>query len=122
MEGFEGLVVWQECRLFRNEIANMVKSFPLDEKYKLVDQILRSSRSITANIAEGHGRYHYQENIQFCRVSRGSLSESFDHLICANDCNYISQEVLNNFRLKYNHCLKLINGYILYLQKRKNED
>ena len=53
----------------------------------MVDQLIRATRSITANIAEGHGRYHFQENIQFCRQARGSLTETLDHLICAQDEN-----------------------------------
>ena len=67
---------------------NWLNLFPT-KKNRLIDQVIRSSRSITANIAEGHGRYHYQENIQFCRTARGSLTESLDHLICALDEGFI---------------------------------
>ncbi|MCF8332087.1 MAG: four helix bundle protein [Bacteroidales bacterium] len=81
MRNFEDLELYKECRNFRIEISNLVKTFPNDEKYRIANQILRSSRSITANIAEGHGRYHYQENIQFCRQARGSLTETLEHLI-----------------------------------------
>ena len=119
MSNFEELIVWQECRKFRNEIASFVKKLPSEEKYKLVDQLLRCSRSITANIAEGHGRYHYQENIQFCRHARGSLAESLDHLICAFDCNYISAEELKKFREQYDKCYKLLNGFIAHLKNQK---
>jgi len=83
------LEIWKKSRSFRNEIAEVSKSFPDFEKFKLVDQIIRSSRSVTANIAEGHGRFHYQENIQFCRTARGSLLETFDHLTVALDEKYI---------------------------------
>ena len=81
------LEIWKKSRVFRKDISALAKSFPDFEKYKLVDQIIRSSRSITANIAEGHGRFHYQENIQFCRTARGSLHETFDHLTVALDEN-----------------------------------
>ena len=119
MSNFEELVAWQECRKFRNDIAEFLKKLPADEKYKLVDQLLRCSRSVTANIAEGHGRYHYQENIQFCRQARGSLAESLDHLICAYDSNYITSEELNKFREQYTKCYKLLNGYIAHLKTQK---
>lgn len=92
MNSFEDLEVWKQCRDFRIEISEMVKSFPSDEKYRLIDQIIRSSRSITANIAEGHGKFHYVDNIKYCRNSRGSLNETLDHLICAHDENLISEE------------------------------
>jgi four helix bundle protein len=117
---FESLDVWKECRLFRNQISSTVKTFPIDEKYRLSDQLIRASRSVTANIAEGHGRYHFQENTQFCRQGRGSLTEILDHLICAFDENYISDIQLTEFRVQYEKCLKLLNGYIGYLQKQKN--
>ena len=117
---YESLDVWQECQLFRNQISSTVKTFPIEEKYRLTDQLIRASRSVTANIAEGHGRYHFQENTQFCRQGRGSLTEILDHLICAFDENYISDNQLSEFRVLYEKWLKLLNGYIGYLQKQKN--
>ena len=71
----------------------------------MVDQIIRSSRSVTANIAEGHGKFHYVDNIKYCRNSRGSLNETLDHLICAKDENLISAEKLDSMREKYHDCL-----------------
>ena len=117
---FEDLEVWKECRILRNQVATLVKKFPPEEKYRLTDQLIRASRSTTANIAEGHGRYHYQENSQFCRHARGSLSEVLDHLICALDEKYITESQLTGFREQIDKCLKLLNGYIAYLQKQKN--
>lgn len=121
MQNFEDLESWKLSRLLRNEIAVMVKSLPSEEKFKLADQLIRASRSVTANIAEGYGRFHYQENIQYCRQARGSLNEVLDHLICALDCKYINANELNLYREKINHILKILNGYIAYLKKRKEE-
>ena len=89
MVGFEDLEVWKACRQFRIECSKIAKAFPPEGKYRLTDQLIRSSRATTANISEGHGRYHYQENIQYCRMARGSLNESLDHLITAFDEGYI---------------------------------
>jgi len=119
INNFEDLEVWKECRNLRKQVSEVLKSFPSEEKYRMNDQLIRASRSITANIAEGHGRFHYQENIQFCRQARGSLSETLDHFICALDENYISIDQLKVFRNQYNLCLKILNGYISYLQKMK---
>ncbi len=118
-KSFEDLDVWKLSRDFRNEIFDLVKQFPNDEKFKLIDQIIRSSRSITANIAEGHGRFHYQENIQFCRQARGSLVETKDHLICAFDCKYIPEQTLLIFTQKHELILQKLNGYISYLKTQK---
>ena len=116
---FEDLEVWKECRKFRNQISTTTEKFPKEEKYCLTDQIKRSSRSVTANIAEGYGRFHFQENAQFCRQARGSLTETLGHLICALDLGYINEVDLSSHRIQYEQCLKLLNGYIAYLIKSK---
>lgn len=58
--GFQDLIAWKEARLFRETISSGCKTLPKEEQFRLVDQLKRASRSITANIAEGYGRYHYQ--------------------------------------------------------------
>jgi four helix bundle protein len=118
---FEDLKVWRQSRDLRKEISILVKSFPKTETYKLVDQLLRASRSVTANIAEGYGRFHYQENIQFCRQARGSLYEVIDHLICAYDEGYLEGQNLKKIREQTYRCIQLTNGYINYLRKAKNQ-
>lgn len=97
----------------------MVKTFPSKEKYRLVDQMIRASRSATAQIAEGFGRFHYQENTQFCRQARGSIFELIDHLITANEEKLISNETLVEIKFEIDNCLAVLNGYINYLQKAK---
>lgn len=118
---FETLEVWIKLREVRNKISKLTKNFPAEEKYKLVDQMIRASRSVTANIAEGYGRYHYQENIQFCRQARGSLFELIDHIYVALDENYIDKEVCNNTKLEIQEIIRLLNGYIKYLSTRKRD-
>jgi four helix bundle protein len=122
LRSFEELEVWKKCRELRLEVSRLVKTFPSDEKYKLIDQMIRCSRSVTNNIAEGYGRYHYQENIQFCRHSRGSLFELKDHFIIAKDENYIVDEEFISYNSKINAALALLNGYINYLGKKKQTD
>ncbi len=83
--------------------------------------MLRASRSITANIAEGYGRYHYQKNIQFCRQARGSLFELFEHLSVALDGGYINTDELEDYKKHLFLLIKMLNGYIKYLENRKTE-
>lgn len=113
MYSFEDLEAWKSARELRKVIALLVKSFPPEEKYRLTDQITRSSRSVTNNISEGLGRFHYQENIQFCRQARGSLMETLDHLICANDDGYIKEDDLKNYKEKIFRCNKILRLYFL---------
>lgn len=119
---FRDLECWKKGRVFRNQIRKMVRTFPDHEKFKLTDQITRSSRSITANISEGDGRYHYQENMRFCRMSRGSLNETIDHLTVALDEEYITQEACDKLIDEYVILRQSINVYIAYLKKRKTEE
>lgn len=116
---FEDLEVWQLARELRRTVSKVVKTFPADEKYRLTDQMIRASRSVTANIAEGYGRYHYQENIQYCRQSRGSLFELIDHLTVASDERYIAGEIFDDEKERIFVVIRKLNGYIHYLEKRK---
>jgi four helix bundle protein len=93
--------------------------FPGFEDFMLKTQLLRSCRSVTANIAEGFGRFHYQENIQFCRQARGSLTETMEHLIAAFDEKYIDQHTLSKMNKQYKSCLKELNSYIQYLNSAR---
>ncbi|MTI88539.1 MAG: four helix bundle protein [Balneolaceae bacterium] len=111
------LEVWKSARKLRINISACVAELPYDEKFRLRDQLLRSSRSIAANIAEGHGRFHYQENIQFCRVARGSLYETIEHLTCAMDEQFISKTQFDELNDQLLHCLKILNGYIALFKK-----
>lgn len=120
LKTFEELEVYKMCREFRQEIANLAKTLPQHENLKLTSQLIRSSRSITSNIAEGFGRFHHLENIQFCRQSRGSLMETLEHLIIACDEGYIETSTLDQFRMKQAECMKILNAYISYLKKTKN--
>ncbi len=118
-KSFKELEAWKKARELRKEISVLVKTFPPEEKYRLVDQMIRASRSVTANIAEGYGRFHYQENIQFCRQARGSLTELQDHILVALDEAYINTEIESGFDNKIEECIRILNGYINYLIKSK---
>jgi len=118
--GFEELEIWKKARTLKIEISATVKSFPAEEKFRLVDQIIRSARSIGALIAEGHGRFSYPDQIHFCVQARGSLSETINHLMDAMDANYISELILEDYRIKFKELERMLNGYITYLRNQKD--
>jgi len=99
----------------------LVKRFPAHEKYSLTDDMTRAARSATHNIAEGFGRFHFQENVQFCRQSRGSLYELLDQLLTAKDEHYITAEEYEQGKTYIDKALPLLNGYINYLSRAKKE-
>ena len=121
IKSFEDLKVWQKARELRNSVFVLTKKLPVEEKYRLKDQLIRASRSVTANIAEGYGRFHYQEYIQYCRQARGSVYEVLDHLICAEDQGFINSKEMENFRKSIEDCIRLLNGFIGYLKDAKRK-
>ena len=105
-KGYKELESYIKARELRISISELVKKFPASEKFQLISQIIRSSRSITANIAEGYGRFTYTDTRHFFIISRGSTTETMEHLRTA-------------FDEKYQTIIKLINGYINFLDKSK---
>jgi four helix bundle protein len=119
--GFEELELWKKARVFKNEIRIISKTFPTEEKFRLIDQITRSSRSINALITEGHGRFTYPDQIHYCIQARGSLTETVNHLFDALDEEYINKEQFNNLKQKAKEIERMINGYLIFLRKKRDE-
>jgi four helix bundle protein len=122
IDTFEELDCYQTGREFRRTISRWARTLPKEEQFRIKDQIIRSSRSITANIAEGFGRHHPQENLQFCRQSRGSLMETLEHLNTALDEDFLGREEYERMREQWNQVRALLSGYINYLQKLAPKD
>jgi four helix bundle protein len=118
---FKDLQVWQLARDLRREAYNLVRGFPSEEKHALANQVRRAAISVTANIAEGFGRYHYQENIQFCRQARGSVFELRDHLITVQDQGYMTAEEYRRMEDLAQRVIQTLNGYIRATQTRQKE-
>lgn len=121
IDNFEELEVYKKAREFRKEVYKIANSLPEKEKFNLRTQMMSAARSITNNIAEGFGRYHHQENIQFCRQARGSINELLDDFNICLDENYIEEEIINNLKNQAFEVIKILNGYIAYLKRSKNE-
>lgn len=115
---FEDLECWKACREVRLFVSRtIVPVFPKEEQFRLKDQILRCSRSATANLAEGYGRYHHLDNAKFVSNARGSLCETLDHLTVAADENYITEDLLKAGRDLINQATRIVNGYMEYLKR-----
>ncbi len=115
---FTDIEAWKIARELRTAIYKIAKHLPTEEKYNLASQMMRVAISCTANIAEGYGRFHYQENIQFCRISRGSMYEAQDHLITCIDNKYIKKDEYDKIFAISTNAIKVLDGYIRYLNKK----
>ena len=120
-KGYKELECYIQAKLLRMYISELAKKFLQHEKFLLTDQIIDSSRSITRNIAEGYGRYTYTDTGNFSIISRGSVTETMEHLSTANDEKYIAEEELKTGEEKCELVFKLVNGYISYLDKSKTK-
>ena len=116
---FENLEVYKAAREFRKAMYRVAKRLPDFEKFGLVSQIRRAAVSLTNNLAEGHGRFHFLDQIKFTLISRGSLEELIDDLnICADE-NYLPPDEVVALKNMGWQVLKLTNGYLRYLRDRK---
>ena len=116
---FTSLEAWQKARdvkLFIYE--EIIDQLPSEERYALNQQLRRAAISITANIAEGYGRFHYQESLQFYRIARGSLYELKDHLISCADLKYITDDTLKMGHELIEEAKVRLNGFINYIRKK----
>ncbi len=117
--GFEDL----ECfRLALDVIVNahdLARVLPADEKFDLAGQIRQSSKSVTANIAEGYGRFHYLDSLKFYSNARGSLNETLAHLINAKVLDYCEEGFFTEFYNLIRQTERALNGYMNYVRKQK---
>ncbi len=116
---FEDLEVYQAAREFRKAMYTVNRRLPAYEKFELASQIRRAAVSVTNNIAEGHGRYHYLEQIKFTLQARGSLQELIDDLNVCDDEQYFPASEVAELKQHGWRVYQLINGYIRYLRERK---
>lgn len=115
---FEDLEVYQLAREFRRAIYRVAKQLPDSEKFGLASQVRRTAVSLTNNIAEGHGRYHFPDQIKFMLQARGSLEELLDDLNVCEDEQYLAIAEIERLRQEGWRVHKLINGYIRFLRSR----
>jgi four helix bundle protein len=119
-KGLETLQVWQLAINFSTMIClEIIPGFPVQEKWALVDQLRRSAQSVPANIAEGYGRYYYQDSVRFCYIARGSLEEVFSHITLAHRLGYLKDETYSKLNDKVHDLRRMLNGYINFLKKSK---
>ena len=116
---FEDLELYQVAREFRKAMYRLARQLPEFEKFGLTSQVRRAALSLTNNIAEGHGRYHYLDQIKFTLQSRGSLEELIDDLNACQDEQYASTEQIASLKAEGWRVRQLIDGYIRYLRQQK---
>lgn len=100
MFNFEKLDVWNAAIEYADEVYQVTKPFPADERFGLTSQLRRSAVSVSANIAEGSGRSSKKDFSRFIEIAFGSLMESISHLTVAKRQGYVETD---NYQLLYDH-------------------
>ena len=108
--GFEKLIVWKQAVAFVKKVYVCVDSFPKNEIYGLTSQIKRASVSIPANIAEGTTRKSFKDQARFTEIAFGSLIETLNHLIIAEELDYLRSETLNELRIDIENLSRQLNA------------
>jgi four helix bundle protein len=118
--GIENLKIYKLAERLEVFLYKVTKNFPSDEKYRSVDQLRRSSSSVTDNISEAYHRYHYKDKINKLCIARGEAGETRSGITKAHKKGFVSKEITNFTYEKYTELIKGINGYIRYLRNRHN--
>lgn len=121
--GFESLWIWQESIRLMLEIAGECKKLPRDERFRLRDQVERSSSSVPDNISEGYTTYYYNDKIKGMNVARKEAGETQNHIRKMQLKGYILGPKADEWVHRYERVIIGINNYKKYiLEKRDNSN
>lgn len=121
VRSFEDLEVYKLARQLSRNVNQLIKRLPKEEEFNLKGQMRRAKLSLTNNIAEGFGRFHFQENIQFCRQSRGSICELIDDFNGCFESGYIDEAYRDQLKGEAYHLMKVLNAYIASIKRQKEK-
>jgi four helix bundle protein len=122
IQRLEDLKVWQEARILMKAVYNITNNFPKSEEYNLKRHMRECARNVTGNIAEGFGRYHFQESIQFYRIARGSLAELKSDTYSSFDLSYFSDADFKGAVEQEDKVVKMLNALIESTMKLKKSN
>lgn len=117
MKSYKELDAWKKSMELVKHVYLLIKTFPKEELYGLTSQVKRAAVSVPANIAEGIGRNHKKDTIQFLHISRGSLYELETLLNIAEMIDILKTEDFNTLSVNINECARILNGLITYYEK-----
>jgi four helix bundle protein len=111
--GFRDLIVYQKSYKLAMEIFEIIKTYPKEEKYLLIDQIQRSSRSVPANISEAWVKRKYPKSfVSKLLDSLAEESETEFWIDMSKDCKYIDDQVHKSLLAQYDEVAKMLNSMI----------
>ncbi len=116
--GLQDLKIYKLAVRLEIFIYKVLKTFPVDEKFRSIDQLKRSSSSVANNIAESYGKFSYKSKIYHLYIARGEIEETRSGIERAFKKGFISENMCRFIVEKYTDLIKTTNGYIKYLRKQ----
>jgi four helix bundle protein len=113
----ENLKVYTKLCDLHIEVWNMTETWPRTERFELTSQVLRSSNSSPAQLAEKNDDRHVKNRIEGVNRARGEAGETIHHLYIASCKGYVSSETYINLKTRYRECIRLLNGLEKNLEK-----
>src|SRR5207244_13606967 len=113
---FEDLETYKAASEFRKTMYAVTRRLPSFEKFELASQIRRAAVSATNNISEGHGRFHFLDQIKFMLQARGSVQELIDDLNVCEDEEYLCGGEISKLKHHESNVLNVRNGYLRWLR------
>jgi len=118
MKSYKDLDVWKKAKELVVDIYKSTADFPSEERFRLISQLRRAAVSVPSNIAEGHGRNHSKDIIQFLHIDRGSLYEVETLVLISDDLNFFNEPTSVQLINKTTDCIKMLNGLINYFASK----
>jgi four helix bundle protein len=115
---FEDMPVWQKAIDLAEQVFAITEPLPRKEDYGLTSQIRRSALSVSANIAEGFGRHHTRDKLNFYYTARGSLAETKSHLIYGFKVHYFSNSEFTRLAQLIENVWEELNKLIASLTRK----
>ncbi len=119
IKSYRDLLVWQQAMDLAVLCYKISKMFPKEDLFGLTSQLRRSSASVAANIAEGHGRESSATFVQYLRIAQGSLKETETHIILAGRLELASSTILKAALSSCEDIGKMLRSLIRTIQDKK---
>lgn len=119
---FTEMPVWQKAHKMVLNVYKLTASFPRDEVYGLTSQMRGAALSVSGNIAEAFGRFHYLDKNKFYLNARGSLEETKNYLITSQDLGYTKTEAFQTLMDSIDDINEELNTLIKTLRIRNQQE
>lgn len=110
---FENLDVYQKAVDFADKISSLAERFPKGNYY-LSDQLNRAALSIATNIAEGNGKYHKADRVNFFRIARGSAFECVPIIEICKRKSFLGDQEVCILKKELEDICKMLSGLMNY--------